>query len=168
MAPRGVTRKAHSLTSFNGLGLHDAIARAIAEEKHTTPTPIQEKAIPVIMSRRDVIGIAQTGTGKTAAFALPILHHLATNPRPHDRKGARVVVLSPTRELASQILASFRAYGRHLPLRMALAIGGVSIGAQVRALANGVDIVVATPGRLLDLIDSNAFRLRRRGNMRPR
>jgi len=147
------------LTSFNGLGLHDAIARAIAEEKHTTPTPIQEKAIPVIMSRRDVIGIAQTGTGKTAAFALPILHHLATNPRPHDRKGARVVVLSPTRELASQILASFRAYGRHLPLRMALAIGGVSIGAQVRALANGVDIVVATPGRLLDLIDSNAFRL---------
>jgi len=111
------------------------------------------------MSRRDVIGIAQTGTGKTAAFALPILHHLATNPRPLERKGSRVVVLSPTRELASQILASFRAYGRHLPLRMALAIGGVSIGAQVRALANGVDIVVATPGRLLDLIDSNAFRL---------
>ena len=111
------------------------------------------------MSGRDVIGIAQTGTGKTAAFALPILHQLAANPRPLERKSCRVLVLSPTRELSGQILDSFRAYGRHLRLRSALAIGGVSMGGQVRALLNGVDILVATPGRLLDLVKSNALRL---------
>ena len=98
------------------------------------------------MSGRDVIGIAQTGTGKTAAFALPILHHLAANPRPPERKGCRVLVLSPTRELSGQILESFRAYGRHLRIRVALAIGGVPLGGQVRALHNGVDVLVATPG----------------------
>ena len=111
------------------------------------------------MSGRDVIGIAQTGTGKTAAFALPILHHLAANPRPPARKSCRVLVLSPTRELSGQILDSFRAYGRHLRIRAALAIGGVPMGAQVRALLNGVDVLVATPGRLLDLVKSNALRL---------
>ena len=111
------------------------------------------------MSGRDVIGIAQTGTGKTAAFALPILHQLAAMPRPPERKSCRVLVLSPTRELSGQILDSFRAYGRHLHLRSALAIGGVSMGAQVRSLLNGVDILVATPGRLLDLVQSNALRL---------
>ena len=99
------------------------------------------------------------GTGKTAAFALPILHQLAASPRPPVRKGCRVLVLSPTRELSGQILDSFRAYGRHLRLRSALAIGGVSMGAQVRSLLNGVDIMVATPGRLLDLVQSNALRL---------
>ncbi len=111
------------------------------------------------MSRRDVIGIAQTGTGKTAAFALPILHHLAANPHVPARKSCRVLVLSPTRELSGQILDSFRAYGRHLHIRTALAIGGVSMGAQVRSLFNGVDVLVATPGRLLDLVHSNALRL---------
>jgi ATP-dependent RNA helicase RhlE len=111
------------------------------------------------MSRRDVIGIAQTGTGKTAAFALPILHLLAATPQPLERKGCRVLVLSPTRELSSQILDSFRAYGRHLRIQTALAIGGVPMGGQVRALAGGVDVLVATPGRLLDLVKSNALRL---------
>ena len=152
-------QKAYSLTSFDGFGLNEAIARAIAEEKYATPTPIQVQTIPIVMSRRDVIGIAQTGTGKTAAFALPILHQLTANPRPHERKSCRVLVLSPTRELSGQILASFRTYGRHLRIQTALAIGGVPMGGQVRALLGGVDVLVATPGRLLDLVKNNALRL---------
>ncbi len=152
-------QKAYSLTSFDGFGLNEAITRAIAEEKYTTATPIQELTIPVVLSRRDVIGIAQTGTGKTAAFALPLLHALAADPRPPVRKSCRVLVLSPTRELSSQILDSFRTYGRHLRIRTALAIGGVSMGAQVRAMLSGVDVLVATPGRLLDLVKTNAVRL---------
>jgi ATP-dependent RNA helicase RhlE len=147
------------LTNFHDFKLDTAITRALAEEKYLTPTPIQAQTIPIVMLRRDVIGIAQTGTGKTAAFALPILHHLAVNPRVPARKSCRVLVLSPTRELSGQILDSFRAYGRHLHIRTALAIGGVSMGAQVRSLFNGVDVLVATPGRLLDLVHSNALRL---------
>jgi ATP-dependent RNA helicase RhlE len=147
------------LNSFDGFGLDDAITRAIAEEKYATPTPIQVQTIPIVMSRRDVIGVAQTGTGKTAAFALPILHQLTANPRPPERKSCRVLVLSPTRELSGQILDSFRTYGRHLRISAALAIGGVPMGGQVRALLNGVDVLVATPGRLLDLVKSNALRL---------
>ena len=147
------------MTAFHAFGLGDAITRALAEEKYDTPTPIQAQTIPTVMSGRDVIGIAQTGTGKTAAFALPILHRLAANARPPARKSCRILVLSPTRELSGQILDSFRTYGRHLRIRTALAIGGVSMGAQVRALLNGVDVLVATPGRLLDLVKSNALRL---------
>ena len=147
------------MTSFADFKLNDSITRALAEEKYLTPTPIQAQTIPLLMAGRDVIGIAQTGTGKTAAFALPILHQLAAKPQPPVRKSCRVLVLSPTRELSGQILDSFRAYGRHLRLRSALAIGGVSMGAQVRSLLNGVDILVATPGRLLDLVQSNALRL---------
>jgi ATP-dependent RNA helicase RhlE len=157
--PLARNQKAHSLTSFHGFGLNEAITRAIAEENYANPTPIQKQTIPIVMSGRDVIGIAQTGTGKTAAFALPILHQLAANPRPSERKSCRVLVLSPTRELSGQILESFRAYGRHLRIRSALAIGGVPMGGQVRALQNGVDVLVATPGRLLDLVKSNALRL---------
>src|ERR1700723_2021136 len=153
------TRKPLHLTTFPDFKLNDSITRALAEEKYLTPTPIQAQTIPLLMSGRDVIGIAQTGTGKTAAFALPILHQLAALPRPPVRKSCRVLVLSPTRELSGQILDSFRAYGRHLRLRSALAIGGVSMGAQVRSLLNGVDILVATPGRLLDLVRGNALRL---------
>jgi ATP-dependent RNA helicase RhlE len=145
--------------TFQEFKLDNAILRSLAEEKYETPTPIQQQTIPILMAGRDVIGIAQTGTGKTAAFALPILHQLAANPRQAERKSCRVLVLSPTRELSGQILASFRTYGRHLRLRSALAIGGVSMGAQVRSLLNGVDILVATPGRLLDLVQSNALRL---------
>jgi superfamily II DNA/RNA helicase len=157
--PHARNLESFSLNSFDGFGLNDAIARAIAEENYATPTPIQVQTIPTVMSRRDVIGIAQTGTGKTAAFALPILHLLAATPQPLERKGCRVLVLSPTRELSGQILASFRAYGRHLRIQTALAIGGVPMGAQVRALSGGLDVLVATPGRLLDLVKSNALRL---------
>ncbi len=147
------------MSSFHGFGLDEAITRAVAEENYATATPIQQQTIPIVMSRRDVIGIAQTGTGKTAAFALPLLHALASDPRPPVRKSCRVLVLSPTRELSSQILESFRTYGRHLRIRTALAIGGVSMGAQVRAMLSGVDVLVATPGRLLDLVKTNAVRL---------
>ncbi len=147
------------MTQFLDFKLNDAITRALAEEKYLTPTPIQAQTIPTVMSGRDVIGIAQTGTGKTAAFALPILHRLAANPRPTERKSCRVLVLSPTRELSGQILDSFRAYGRHLRIKGALVIGGVPMGGQVRALLNGVDVLVATPGRLLDLVKGNALRL---------
>ena len=116
------------MTDFHDFKLNDAITRALTEEKYLTPTPIQAQTIPTVMAGRDVIGIAQTGTGKTAAFALPILHHLAANPRALERKTCRVLVLSPTRELSGQILDSFRAYGRHLRIRSALAIGGVLDG----------------------------------------
>jgi ATP-dependent RNA helicase RhlE len=147
------------LSSFHDFGLAEPITRALAEEQYVTPTAIQTQTIPIALSRRDVIGIAQTGTGKTAAFALPILHHLFTHRRRPERKSCRVLVLSPTRELSGQILDSFRAYGRHVGVSTALAIGGVSMGAQVRSLLNGVDVLVATPGRLLDLVASNALRL---------
>jgi superfamily II DNA/RNA helicase len=147
------------LTDFQDFKLHEAIARALVEQNYLTPTPIQAQAIPPVMSSRDVIGIAQTGTGKTAAFALPILHRLAETPRPVSQKSCRVLVLSPTRELSGQILQSFRALGRHLRIKAALAIGGVSMGGQVRALLGGVEVLVATPGRLLDLVRGNALRL---------
>ncbi len=147
--------------SFEMLGLAEPIARVVAEERYTEPTPIQAAAVPAILSGRDVIGIAQTGTGKTAAFALPILHHLATRAVPAEAKHCRVLVLTPTRELAGQIADSFRTYGRRLRVSVALAIGGVPMGKQVRALAGGVDVLVATPGRLLDLVDSRALRLDR-------
>ena len=158
-AAQASTQKVPSLTSFHNFRLNDAIMRALAEEKYLAPTPIQAQTIPTVMSGRDMIGIAQTGTGKTAAFALPILHRLATSPRPTVRKSCRILVLSPTRELSGQILDSFGSYGRHLRVRGALAIGGVSMGGQVRKLVNGVDVLVATPGRLLDLVKSNALRL---------
>jgi ATP-dependent RNA helicase RhlE len=148
------------LTEFQSFGLAEPIARALAEENHVVPTPIQSQTVPLALEGRDIIGIAQTGTGKTAAFALPILHRLAANRTPPERKNCRVLVLSPTRELSSQILDSFRAYGRHLRVTTALAIGGVKMGKQVRSLLNGVDVLVATPGRLLDLVDSNALRLK--------
>ncbi len=147
------------MTTFTDFGLNNAILRALAEEKYLTPTAIQAQTVAIVMSGHDVIGIAQTGTGKTAAFALPILHRLAADPRPAARRSCRVLVLAPTRELAGQILESFRTYGRHVRVRGALAIGGVSMGAQVRALLNGVDVLVATPGRLLDLVQANALRL---------
>jgi ATP-dependent RNA helicase RhlE len=149
------------LNSFDAFGLAEPITRALAQENYATPTPIQAQTIPVALRGRDVVGIAQTGTGKTAAFALPILHALAANRRARERKSGRVLVLSPTRELSGQILDSFNTYGRHLRVTTALAIGGVSIGGQVRALQDGVDVLVATPGRLLDLVQSHALRLDR-------
>jgi superfamily II DNA/RNA helicase len=112
-----------------------------------------------VLTGRDLIGIAQTGTGKTAAFALPLLHRLSLSPRQPEKKSCRILVLSPTRELSAQILDSFNTYGKYLRVRTALAIGGVSMGKQVRSLMHGVDVLVATPGRLLDLVQSNALRL---------
>jgi ATP-dependent RNA helicase RhlE len=136
---------------FTSLGLAEPITRALAEERYQEPTPIQAAAIPAILSGRDLIGIAQTGTGKTAAFALPILNQLAASPRRRLPKQCRTLVLSPTRELSGQIADSFRAYGRHLRISVMLAIGGVPMGRQIRALAAGTDVLVATPGRLIDL-----------------
>jgi ATP-dependent RNA helicase RhlE len=141
------------VTQFKDLGLAKPLLTALADEGYVTPTPIQAQAIPGVLSGKDLLGIAQTGTGKTAAFALPILHRLAADPKPAPRRGCRVLVLSPTRELASQIAESFRTYGRHLGFSVAVVFGGVKYGPQVRALAGGVDILVATPGRLIDHIN---------------
>ena len=148
------------MTSFHDFGLAEPITRALAAENYITPTPIQAQTIPLAMSGRDVIGIAQTGTGKTAAFALPILERiLAKRVRP-ERKGCRVLVLSPTRELSGQIADSFRTYGKNIrPLAITLAIGGVPINRQIRDMSHGVEVLVATPGRLLDLVDQRAVRL---------
>src|SRR5690348_11800631 len=151
--------RTHLLTSFQDFGLAEPIARALAEENYVTPTPIQAQTIPTALTGRDVVGIAQTGTGKTASFALPILHRLLENRIKPQPKSCRVLVLSPTRELSGQILDSFNAYGRHIRLTSALAIGGVPMGRQVRALLGGVDVLVATPGRLLDLVQGNALKL---------
>jgi ATP-dependent RNA helicase RhlE len=147
------------LTSFQDFGLADPISRALKEENYLTPTPIQAQTIPLALAGRDVVGIAQTGTGKTAAFALPILHRILENRIKPQPKACRVLVLSPTRELSGQILDSFNAYGRHMRLTSALAIGGVPMGRQVRSIMQGVEVMVATPGRLLDLVQSNGLKL---------
>jgi ATP-dependent RNA helicase RhlE len=145
------------LSSFSDFGLAAPILQAVAAEGYTTPTPIQSQAIPPVLSGRDLCGIAQTGTGKTAAFALPILQLLSSATGRTAARACRALVLSPTRELASQIAESFRTYGRQVPLSTAVVFGGVPIGPQQRQLAPGVDILVATPGRLLDLIDRRAL-----------
>jgi ATP-dependent RNA helicase RhlE len=132
--------------SFKDLGLATEILRAVKEKNYETPTPIQSQAIPAILEGRDVIGCAQTGTGKTAGFTLPILHRLREGQSP----SLRVLVLVPTRELAAQVYKSIRTYGRYLRLRTEVVIGGVGIRPQTEALRYGVDILVATPGRLLD------------------
>jgi ATP-dependent RNA helicase RhlE len=160
-AGRARHKKDSSLTAFLDLGLSEPIARALTDEQYETPTPIQSQTIPQVLAGRDVVGIAQTGTGKTAAFALPILNHLAGHRIRPDRRGCRVLVLSPTRELSAQIVDSFRTYGRYLKPSVALAIGGVNINPQIRALASGVDVLVATPGRLLDLMQQRAVTLDR-------
>src|SRR5947209_9213567 len=126
------------LNSFEAFGLAEPITRALAQENYVTPTPIQIQTIPVALSRRDVVGIAQTGTGKTAAFALPILHRLFAERRRPERRTCRVLVLSPARELSGQIRDSFHTYGRHLGVSAALAMGGVPMGAQVRSRLSGV------------------------------
>ena len=144
---------------FSDLGLSAPILGALAAEGYAAPTPIQFQAIPPVLGGRDLCGIAQTGTGKTAAFALPILQRLAAVPQRAAPHTCRVLVLSPTRELASQIAVSFRAYGAGIPLSTAVVFGGVPIGPQRQKLARGVDILVATPGRLLDLIDTQSLTL---------
>lgn len=146
-------------TTFAELGFSEPICRALAAENYSVPTPIQMRAIPHLLQGKDLLGIAQTGTGKTAAFALPILQKLGKPQQRVAPKSAHALVLAPTRELAVQIGQSFAAYGRHLALRHAVILGGVSQGSQVKALARGVDILVATPGRLLDLVEQGHVRL---------
>ena len=150
-------RDIKTVSDFSDFGLAAPILEAVASEGYTTPTPIQAQAIPPVLSGRDLCGIAQTGTGKTAAFGLPIIQRLSGAPRRSVRRSCRALVLSPTRELASQIAESFRVYSRGLPLSVAVVFGGVPIGAQQRQLAPGVDVLVATPGRLLDLCDRGAL-----------
>lgn len=142
--------------SFNDLQLIEPLLRALGEEGYVQPTPIQEQAIPIVLNRRDLLGCAQTGTGKTAAFALPLLqlmHQTGPQRAEGQRKAIRALVLTPTRELAIQIDESFKAYGRHLGLQHMVIFGGVSQYHQVNTLRKGVDILVATPGRLLDLMN---------------
>lgn len=135
--------------SFENLNLNVSLLKALETEGYTHPTPIQEQSIPIALERRDLLAIAQTGTGKTAAFALPILQLLANS----KRKGIKSLILSPTRELAIQISESFAAYGKHTQLKHTVVFGGVPIGGQISALKKGVDILIATPGRLLDLLN---------------
>jgi ATP-dependent RNA helicase RhlE len=148
------------LQNFNGFGLAAPLVTALTQMGYAKPTPIQAQAIPVLMQGRDLIGIAQTGTGKTAAFALPILNRLIADKKPAPRGGARVLVLAPTRELASQIAQSFRDLSAGLSLDIAVIFGGVPPGAQIRAMAKGLDVLVATPGRLLDHLDARVANLR--------
>lgn len=147
------------MTTFSDLGLDPALLKALTAEGYTTPTPIQAQAIPGVMAGRDLMGIAQTGTGKTAAFALPILHRLAADRRNPMRAGTRALILSPTRELATQIADSFRTYGKHTGLSVAVMFGGMPFRPQVNAVKNGVDILVATPGRLIDHLDQRSITL---------
>ena len=147
------------MTSFAGLDLAQPILRAIADEGYTTPTPIQGKSIPPLLEGRDLLGVAQPGTGKTAAFALPLLHRLADNAGKSHPRQPLALILAPTRELAGQIGDSFRTYGRHLRLRTGVVFGGVSIRRQIQTLARGVHVLVATPGRLIDLMNRGDLRL---------
>ena len=147
------------LQDFLGLGLAEPLIHALAKLGYTKPTPIQAQAIPPLMQGRDLVGIAQTGTGKTAAFALPILNKLIADRRPAPKGGARVLVLIPTRELASQIAQSFKDLSHGLSLKISVIFGGVPAGAQIRALAAGIDVLVATPGRLVDHMDTRVANL---------
>ncbi len=148
--------------SFNNLQLIEPILKALSNEGYTTPTPIQEEAIPIILSGKDLLGCAQTGTGKTAAFAIPMLQLMYNELQsaPKGRPLLKALILTPTRELAIQIDESFRAYGKYVHLHHLVIFGGVSQHAQVQELRRGVDILVATPGRLLDLMQQNIVSLR--------
>ena len=146
-------------TNFKELGLVEPILMALFEEGYTNPTPIQAQSIPIVLEGKDLLGCAQTGTGKTAAFTLPIIQLLSAKPV-EKRKRIKSLIVTPTRELAIQISESFNAYGRHTPLNCTVIFGGVGQGAQVTALKNGVDVVIATPGRLLDLMNQGFISLR--------
>src|SRR5258708_1338288 len=141
------------------LGVAEPLCRALAADQYVQPTPIQAQAIPALLEGRDVLGIAQTGTGKTAAFGLPLLQKLHADRTPAPARAARALILAPTRELAIQIDESLRSYGRNLKLRHAVILGGVNQNRQVQALRQGIDVLVATPGRLLDLINQKHVRL---------
>lgn len=142
--------------SFSSLGLSEQLVRATADQGYETPSPIQAKAIPAVLSGRDVMAAAQTGTGKTAGFTLPLLQRLAETPR--TGKGPRVLILAPTRELAAQVHDSVALYSRYMPTKSAVVFGGVKINPQMMKLRKGLDVLVATPGRLMDLYQQNAVR----------
>ena len=147
------------LTQFKDLGLADPILRALESAGYDTPTPIQAKLIPEMLAGRDVVGIAQTGTGKTAAFVLPLLNEVAKSHTPVAKRSCHTLIVTPTRELAAQIADNVGIYGKHIKHRCAVVVGGVKPNPQIRAMANGVDILVATPGRLLDHMSSGAIRI---------
>lgn len=147
------------MTKFSDFALAEPIKKRVAENGYTTPSPIQQQAIPPALEGKDILGIAQTGTGKTAAFSLPAIHHLLENKRRPGRNETRMLVLAPTRELARQIADSMTSYSKGLGMYVTSAFGGVPINRQKRILAKGVDVLVATPGRLLDLIDQRCLTL---------
>ncbi|MEJ2116091.1 MAG: DEAD/DEAH box helicase, partial [Gammaproteobacteria bacterium] len=144
---------------FESLGLRAELLRAASEKGYSTPTPIQNQAIPSILEGRDLMGSAQTGTGKTAGFTLPLLQRLMERKPEKGRRAVRALVLTPTRELAAQVTESVRMYSKFLPLRSTAVYGGVSINPQIKKLRNGVDVLVATPGRLLDHVSQNSVDL---------
>jgi len=145
--------------TFTDLGLIAPLLKAITEQGYTTPTPVQAQAIPFILQGRDMLAGAQTGTGKTAGFTLPLLQLLSKNKPASPKRKVRALILTPTRELAAQVGESVRLYGKHLPFKSTVVFGGVGINPQIKALANGIDILVATPGRLMDLIGQKALDL---------
>jgi ATP-dependent RNA helicase RhlE len=147
--------------SFSQLGLSNELLKAVAEQGYETPTPIQRQAIPVILEGRDIMAGAQTGTGKTAGFTLPLLQLLSDRPTPQKPRPVRLLILTPTRELAAQVYESVTAYGKHLPLIAEVLFGGVSLKPQIKALHRGADIIIATPGRLLDLAQQKYIDLSR-------
>ncbi|CCQ74884.1 DEAD/DEAH box helicase [Magnetospira sp. QH-2] len=147
------------MTDFSSLALAQPILRAVADEGYVSATPIQSMAIPSLLEGHDLLGVAQTGTGKTAAFSLPLLNHLAKNHHKPQRNHPRALILAPTRELAGQIGESLRTYGAHLNLRSTVVFGGTSIRPQIQAMNNGVHALVATPGRLLDLMNQRHVKL---------
>src|ERR1700712_829669 len=148
------------MSYFSDLGLAEPLLRALETKGYSDPTPIQKQAIPALLKGRDLLGIAQTGTGKTAAFALPSLHRLAADMKHRQNASCRMLVLSPTRELAAQIAENMRGYAKYLNLSVQCVFGGIPVGKQARALSGGCDVLVATPGRLLDLIEQRALTLR--------
>ncbi len=158
-SPNVPNDESKTVTTFTDLQLSEPILKALSHEGYETPTPIQARSIPTLLEGKDLLGIAQTGTGKTAAFALPILQRLSASPERAAKGTCRALILSPTRELAAQIADSFRAYGKFLKLSRAVVFGGVSLGKQIDILRGGVDILVATPGRLVDLIERRALTL---------
>jgi ATP-dependent RNA helicase RhlE len=158
-APAPELKVVSDASAFAALGLAAPIVKALAAEGYSTPTPIQHQAIPIVLKGGDLIGLAQTGTGKTAAFALPIIQRLNETRKHAGEKACRTLVLAPTRELASQIADSFRAYGRFVGLSTAVVFGGASMFKQKQALYRGVDVLVATPGRLLDHVSQRSVRL---------
>ena len=147
--------------SFESLGLRTELLRAVSENSYSTPTPIQSQAIPLILEGRDIMGGAQTGTGKTAGFTLPLLQRLMSSKPEKGRRVIRALVLTPTRELAAQVTESVRTYSKYLPLRSTAVFGGVSINPQIKKLRDGVDVLVATPGRLLDHVSQKTIDLSR-------